>query len=102
MIDNAAREPEIVDICQMLVEMGAQIDGIGSSTLEIEGVESLHPVTHRTVPDRIVAGYLGRGRGDDTGGHHDRSGSEQASGDRPGQTRVVRRDGRDPPRRASG
>ncbi len=56
VIDNAAREPEIIDICQMLVEMGAQIDGIGSSTLEIEGVESLHPVTHRTVPDRIVAG----------------------------------------------
>ena len=56
VIDNAAREPEIVDICQMLVEMGAEISGIGSSTLEIDGVESLHPVTHRTVPDRIVAG----------------------------------------------
>ena len=56
VIDNAAREPEIVDICQMLVAMGALIDGIGSSTLEIEGVESLHPITHRTVPDRIVAG----------------------------------------------
>ena len=42
VIDNAAREPEIIDICTMLVEMGATIDGIGSSTLEIEGVESPH------------------------------------------------------------
>lgn len=56
VIDNVAREPEIVDICEMLTEMGARIDGIGSSTLTITGVESLHPVTHRTVSDRIVAG----------------------------------------------
>ncbi len=56
VIDNAAREPEIVDICQMLQEMGARIDGVGSSTLTIEGVDELHPVEHRTVPDRIVAG----------------------------------------------
>lgn len=56
VIDNAAREPEIVDLCQMLVKMGAVIDGIGSSMLTIEGVESLHPVTHDTVADRIVAG----------------------------------------------
>ena len=56
VIDNAAREPEIVDICHMLVGMGAIIDGIGSSTLAIEGVDQLQPVEHRTVPDRIVAG----------------------------------------------
>jgi UDP-N-acetylglucosamine 1-carboxyvinyltransferase len=56
VIDNAAREPEIVDLCQMLTQMGAQIGGIGTSTLEIEGVESLTPVQHETVPDRIVAG----------------------------------------------
>lgn len=56
VIDNAAREPEIVDICSMLVAMGAQIDGIGTSTLTIEGVDSLHPAIHATVPDRIVAG----------------------------------------------
>ena len=55
-IDNAAREPEIVDICNMLVAMGADIQGVGSSTLTIEGVEELHPVEHRTIPDRIVAG----------------------------------------------
>jgi UDP-N-acetylglucosamine 1-carboxyvinyltransferase len=56
IIDNAAREPEIVDICLMLQAMGARIDGIGTSTLSIEGVDALHPVEHATVPDRIVAG----------------------------------------------
>lgn len=56
VIDNAAREPEIVDICTMLTEMGAVIDGIGSSTLEVQGVEMLTPVEHTTVPDRIVSG----------------------------------------------
>jgi UDP-N-acetylglucosamine 1-carboxyvinyltransferase len=55
-IDNAAREPEIVDLCRMLVAMGARIGGIGTSMLEIEGVEALQPVTHDAVPDRIVAG----------------------------------------------
>jgi UDP-N-acetylglucosamine 1-carboxyvinyltransferase len=56
VIDNAAREPEIVDLCRMLVSMGAQIDGIGTSTLEITGVEELHATTHDAVADRIVAG----------------------------------------------
>jgi UDP-N-acetylglucosamine 1-carboxyvinyltransferase len=56
VIDNAAREPEIVDLCTMLTKMGAQIGGIGSSTLEIEGVENLQPVSHDAVADRIVAG----------------------------------------------
>ncbi len=56
VIDNVAREPEIVDICLMLTEMGARIEGIGSSTLTVTGVESMQPVTHRTVSDRIVAG----------------------------------------------
>ncbi|GAA0281238.1 UDP-N-acetylglucosamine 1-carboxyvinyltransferase [Cryptosporangium japonicum] len=56
VIDNAAREPDIVDICSMLTEMGAEIHGAGTSTLEVEGVEELRPVTHRTVPDRIVSG----------------------------------------------
>jgi UDP-N-acetylglucosamine 1-carboxyvinyltransferase len=55
-IDNAAREPEIVDLCEMLVGMGAQIGGIGTSTLEVEGVETLHPSSHAVVADRIVAG----------------------------------------------
>ncbi len=56
VIDNAAREPEIVDLCKMLVSMGAQIDGLGSSTLEITGVDELHPTDHVAVADRIVAG----------------------------------------------
>ena len=56
VIDNVAREPEIVDICQMLTEMGALIEGIGSSTLTVTGVDHLNPVSHRTVSDRIVAG----------------------------------------------
>ena len=56
VIDNAAREPEIVDLCEMLGQMGAQIGGAGTSTLEIDGVESLHPTEHETVPDRIVVG----------------------------------------------
>lgn len=55
-IDNAAREPEIVDICQMLISMGAQVEGVGTSTLVVHGVNALTPTVHRTVPDRIVAG----------------------------------------------
>ena len=56
VIDNAAREPEIVDICTMLTAMGAIIDGIGTSTITIEGVDGLVAVEHTTVGDRIVAG----------------------------------------------
>jgi UDP-N-acetylglucosamine 1-carboxyvinyltransferase len=56
VIDNAAREPEIVDICLMLQAMGARIEGVGTSTLTVTGVDSLRPVQHATVPDRIVAG----------------------------------------------
>ena len=56
VIDNVAREPEIADLCHMLVEMGARIEGISTSTLTVEGVDRLHPVEHATVSDRIVAG----------------------------------------------
>lgn len=56
VIDNAPREPEVVDLCRMLTGMGAEIGGIGTATLEVNGVESLHPVAHTTVSDRIVAG----------------------------------------------
>ncbi|HVJ00378.1 MAG TPA: UDP-N-acetylglucosamine 1-carboxyvinyltransferase [Sphingomonas sp.] len=55
-IDNAAREPEIVDLCNLLVAMGASIDGIGSETLEIEGRDRLHGATYRVMPDRIEVG----------------------------------------------
>jgi UDP-N-acetylglucosamine 1-carboxyvinyltransferase len=63
VIDNAAREPEIVDLCQLLTSMGARLTGVGSSTLEIEGVEGLSPAAapHETVPDRIVAGTFAVG-----------------------------------------
>ena len=56
-IDNCAREPAIIDLCEFLVEMGARIDGIGTTRLVIEGVErsELRPVRHHTVPDRIQA-----------------------------------------------
>jgi UDP-N-acetylglucosamine 1-carboxyvinyltransferase len=55
-VDNVAREPEIVDLCEMLNKMGAKINGIGTSTLEITGVGELHPTKHEVVTDRIVAG----------------------------------------------
>jgi UDP-N-acetylglucosamine 1-carboxyvinyltransferase len=56
VIDNAAREPEIVDLCRMLESMGAEIGGIGSSTIEVHGVDGLQPTRHVAVADRIVAG----------------------------------------------
>lgn len=56
VLRNAAREPEIVDLCMMLKEMGADIEGEGTSTITIRGVEKLHPTEHRVIGDRIVAG----------------------------------------------
>ena len=53
---NATREPEIVDLCNMLVAMGAEIEGIGQSDLTIHGVKRLHGATYRVMPDRIEAG----------------------------------------------
>ena len=53
---NAAREPEIVDLCNLLVAMGAKIEGIGSSHLIIDGVEGLNGTTYEVMPDRIEAG----------------------------------------------
>jgi UDP-N-acetylglucosamine 1-carboxyvinyltransferase len=55
-LHNAAREPEIVDLCNLLVAMGAQIEGIGSSDLTIHGVDRLHGATYMVMPDRIEAG----------------------------------------------
>ncbi len=54
VIDNAAREPEIVDLCTMLQQMGAKIDGVGSSTLTVHGVTALQSTEHRVIGDRIV------------------------------------------------
>ena len=53
---NAAREPEIVDLCNLLVAMGAKIDGIGTSDLTITGVKALNGATYKVMPDRIEAG----------------------------------------------
>jgi len=53
---NAAREPEITDLAKCLVAMGAKIDGIGSDTLTVQGVDQLHGATHSIVPDRIETG----------------------------------------------
>lgn len=54
VIDNAAREPEIVDLCTMLQQMGGKIEGAGTSTLTVHGVEALQPTEHRVIGDRIV------------------------------------------------
>ena len=56
VLDNAAREPEIVDLCTMLSEMGAKISGVGSNTITVEGIPRLDPVRHEVIGDRIVAG----------------------------------------------
>jgi UDP-N-acetylglucosamine 1-carboxyvinyltransferase len=56
VIENAAREPEVVDLAQCLNAMGAQISGAGTDVIRIRGVEKLHGATHRIMPDRIEAG----------------------------------------------
>jgi UDP-N-acetylglucosamine 1-carboxyvinyltransferase len=56
VIENVAREPEIVDLCRFLRAMGAKIHGIGTARLHVEGAEELRPAEHRVVPDRVVAG----------------------------------------------
>ncbi len=59
VIENAAREPEVVDLANCLVSMGAQISGAGSDVIRIRGVARLHGATHRIMPDRIETGtYL--------------------------------------------
>ena len=56
LVQNAAKEPEIIQLAEFLVKMGARIEGIGTDRLEIEGVDALHPVDIETIPDRIEAG----------------------------------------------
>jgi UDP-N-acetylglucosamine 1-carboxyvinyltransferase len=68
IIENAAREPEVVDLADCLISMGATIEGAGTDTIRIQGVESLSGTSHSVMPDRIetgtflVAGALSRGR----------------------------------------
>ena len=56
VIENAAREPELADLADLLSEMGARIEGVGTPTIEIEGVEGFGPVDHTVIPDRVEAG----------------------------------------------
>jgi UDP-N-acetylglucosamine 1-carboxyvinyltransferase len=56
VIENAAIEPEIIALSDFLIKMGAHIDGTGTRRLEIEGVDALHPVNQKMIPDRIEAG----------------------------------------------
>ena len=56
IIDNAAREPDLVDLGQFLISMGARIEGLGTPRLTVHGVKELHPTDHITIPDRIVTG----------------------------------------------
>ena len=58
VLQNAAMEPEVVDLADVLNKMGAKITGSGTNVIEIEGVKSLHAVEHRIIPDRIEAGTL--------------------------------------------
>jgi UDP-N-acetylglucosamine 1-carboxyvinyltransferase len=56
VLENAAREPEVVDLAHCLIAMGAKIEGAGSDTISIVGVEKLHSASHRIMPDRIESG----------------------------------------------
>jgi UDP-N-acetylglucosamine 1-carboxyvinyltransferase len=56
MLENCAREPEVVDLAALLSKMGAHIEGAGTHTIRIRGVEKLHGARHRIIPDRIEAG----------------------------------------------
>lgn len=56
VINNAAREPEVVDLAELLIQMGASIEGAGTSTIRVKGVAKLHGATHQIIADRIEAG----------------------------------------------
>jgi UDP-N-acetylglucosamine 1-carboxyvinyltransferase len=56
VLENAAREPEVVDLAELLIKMGARIQGHGTDRIVIDGVERLHGASHRVIPDRIEAG----------------------------------------------
>ncbi len=56
VLENAALEPEVTDLAELLIKMGARIEGAGTSTIRVQGVERLHGATHTVIPDRIEAG----------------------------------------------
>ena len=55
VMENCAREPEVVDLADLLTKMGANIEGAGTSTIRVRGVDKLHGAKHRIIPDRIEA-----------------------------------------------
>ena len=57
-IENAAKEPEIIDLCECLIKMGAQISGVGTGAITVDGCGELHGCTYRPIPDRIEAGTI--------------------------------------------
>jgi UDP-N-acetylglucosamine 1-carboxyvinyltransferase len=56
VLENSALEPEVTDLAELLIKMGAKIEGVGTSTLRVQGVSSLHGTTHAIIPDRIETG----------------------------------------------
>jgi UDP-N-acetylglucosamine 1-carboxyvinyltransferase len=56
VLENAALEPEVTDLAELLIKMGARIEGAGTSTIRVQGVDNLHGATHAVIPDRIEAG----------------------------------------------
>ncbi len=56
VLENSAMEPEVTDLAELLIKMGAKIEGVGTSTLRVQGVEKLHGATHAVIPDRIETG----------------------------------------------
>src|SRR5690606_3779322 len=56
VLENAAQEPEVQDLAELLIAMGARIEGHGTSRIQVQGVDALHGAAHRIVPDRIECG----------------------------------------------
>ena len=63
VIENAAKEPEVIDLAALLCSMGAIVRGAGTSRIEVEGIHELHPTRHAVVPDRVVAATFLAGAG---------------------------------------
>ena len=78
VLENAAREPEIIDLCRCLIAMGAKIDGVGTEHLTIQGVAKLHGATYAVMPDRIETGSYACAAAI-TGGELELLGAEEAT-----------------------
>jgi len=91
VINNAAREPEVVDLANCLNAMGAKVSGAGTSTITIEGVTQLSGARHRVLPDRIETGTYAMAVAMTGGGCHARGNGRGPSGDRARGHRACRR-----------